>query len=129
MIKKFLTCSLVAACLLTTGSAFANTDDTEGALGGWTEGEGNWTNSQVRATSTASHRGYTETQTTFPEIVQKRAVGHTYWEGVYHYTRARLVKDSAVVMVDSGRKWGTTSTTAITGWGKIGWTGRTFYGK
>lgn len=91
-------------------------------IGYWDETDGysiteNLNNSKVR--SKPKHTGKSETKG-FGGTDHKRAIGKTVWTGVYHYTRARMVEKILVfetsTLTDSGRKWGTGTTQAISPW-------------
>ncbi len=60
----------------------------------------------------------------------KSVTGDTTWASTYHYTRAQLQDKNGKVMSDSGRKYGTTNTSATTSYyGVIPTIARTYYGR
>ncbi|HEX6593376.1 MAG TPA: hypothetical protein VF095_02185 [Bacillota bacterium] len=108
---------------LFTVPALANS----GANGGWTEGEGYWTNTIDTKygvfSKPSSHQGWKQ-----KSGKKYRAVGTTHWKNKRHYTRAQMVsRIFGIVHADSGRVWGTGTTEARSGWTK-NYTARTFYG-
>lgn len=105
--------------------------------GGWIENEGNYASDfdNFSRASNPVHTGSAENSTINGTSV-KRAKGSTKWTGVYHYTRAR-VEDVTFginfgVLTDSGRVWGTSSTSATSPWwyfnGDTLGTAYTYYG-
>ena len=109
-----------AALLTPSGTAFA-LDFGTGApageaasdeLGGWSEDLGDLGDAQIA--SQVRHTGRSE-RTTISGTTHKRSHGWTTWVGVRHYTRARLVCGSRVI-ADSGRRYGTSGTEAISPW-------------
>ncbi|MEH7463651.1 hypothetical protein V7166_16635 [Bacillus thuringiensis] len=79
-------------------------------------------NNLLLASSGPKHAGWAEY-----EGDKRRAVGATYWEGVYHYTRAQLV-GFGFVQEDSGRQWDYEDTRAESPWGNKFWKAKTWYG-
>jgi hypothetical protein len=108
----------------------------EGVLGGWSEVSGELTSTTSdMGVLAVNHRGKSE-EKTISGTTHKRSHGWTTWTGVKHYTRARLEHGSSII-ADSGRKWGTSGTEAVTVWKpyRPNWPGngvgsaRTYYGK
>lgn len=95
--------------------------------GGWVEEHGAVVHDQepdlgVRpelsgARSAAQHTGSAETRV-ISGTTNKRAVGRTTWNRVYHYTTAQLERTwpSSGVIATSGRNWGVDSTSAVSPW-------------
>lgn len=107
-----------------------------GAVGGWSETSGVFgTAASGIGVLAVNHRGKAE-QKTISGTTHKRSHGWTTWAGVRHYTRARLEHGSSII-ADSGRKWGTSGTEAVTVWkpyrpnspGNGVGSARTYYGK
>ena len=104
--------------------------------GGWTEGEGYYTVDEQGfvthhessiipyAKAVVIHSGWTETD----KIGLEQAVGETYWEDTYHYTRARMEGPLDLVVKDSGRQWGYDYTYAESGFADPIFVARTYYG-
>ncbi|UHA72110.1 hypothetical protein [Paenibacillus sp. 481] len=101
-------------------SAFAASSEYKG----WSEGQQSAVVSKSSEINPLAprHVGRAETRGTL-----KRAVGETWWSE-RHYTRARLESGSLIVG-DSGRVWGTGYTKAVSGWGPILYSARTYYGR
>ncbi|MDR6226673.1 hypothetical protein [Desmospora profundinema] len=129
-IRKKLIPVVAAVGLLGVVPSMAFADEETGALGGWTEGEGYWTKSEVTVNQIGTmsskpdfHRGWKEGG--------RRgfwsAVGETGWKNVHHYTRARMVYLNGNVNADSGRKWGISYTYAKSPLGQG--SARTYYGR
>lgn len=125
---------VVAGIVLPAGIASAD------ELGGWGEDTGSFTIAEVarsaangeaiQIAATAQHTGKKE-EKVINGTSSKRAVGNTTWTGVYHYTRARV--EGGEIPTDSGRKWGTTKTSATSPWQKFSavygfGTAKTYYG-
>ncbi|MDR6226672.1 hypothetical protein [Desmospora profundinema] len=129
-IRKKLIPVVAAVGLLGAVPSMAFADEEAGALGGWTEGEGYWTKSEVEADQVGTmsskpqmHRGWKE-----GGRGHWRAVGETGWKGVRHYTRARMVSLTGKTCRESKREWGVGYTKA-TSPNSDCTRARTFYGR
>lgn len=104
-------------------------------LGGWTEEEGSFSSIlDSRSTkATVKHTGQADYR--YSGVKQeKRAHGWTTWKNVYHYTTAQMHSLTGKVLSDSGRRWGTSGTEAISPYVWVGEIpgsakAKTFYGK
>ncbi|WP_019422709.1 hypothetical protein [Paenibacillus sp. OSY-SE] len=101
------------------------------AGGGWIEGKG-YFNTPNAGFSTLNEKTYPEKHKGDAEFDDreygqvKRAVAETWWKGVYHYSRAKLVW--IWDREDSGRKWDDDYTYAATDWGNTSWIAYTYWG-
>ncbi|SDB95083.1 hypothetical protein SAMN04488112_10163 [Melghirimyces thermohalophilus] len=89
---------------------------------GWSEGELNTKNVGIEA---VDHNGWVEPHPDDPYL--ERAAGETTWNGVYHYTRARMESGDQVI-TDSFRQWGWDYTNARSPYANILYTAKTYYG-
>ncbi|MBW4828518.1 MAG: hypothetical protein KZY61_11145 [Clostridiaceae bacterium] len=90
--------------------------------GGWSEDTGYYTENtnlnsysvrSARSTrSTPKHTGKRERKE-IKGTTHFRAHGWTTWVGVRHYTRAQMQDRKGRMLTDSGRKWGTNGTEAV----------------
>lgn len=130
--KKLL--SLATLCIgVSSTSIMINAED----YGGWSESDGYFTNSQVvMSRATPSHKGWSETST-ISGTTHKRSCGRTTWDKTRHYTRATIIEQMLFVTIgtpdDTGRVWGTGSTSATTKWvsykNRESLSARSYYGK
>lgn len=104
-------------------------------IGGWSEEEGNFVIENQEGNgnapySTPYHVGERENGVK-NGTSRSRAHGWTTWQGVYHYTTARM-ESWGTVLTTSGRQWGTTTTYAVSPWwyfnGDTTGSARTYYG-
>ncbi len=130
-----------ATSAIALSATTAQASNPESFHGGWSEDGGTFSSQQIEVasmatqTSSPKHTGKAE-EKVINGTSHKRAHGWTTWVGVKHYTRARL-ETGKTVITDSGRKWGTGGTEAVTkyvafnpnaagsGFGKA----KTYYGK
>lgn len=100
----------------------------DGIVGGWVEGEGYFSNSEVRSSGPV-HRGWTEVHPTDGSL--ERAVGETTWKSVdIHYTRAQMVnRFTDGVVTDSGRKYGIGTSKAYSPYADRAHIAKTYYGR
>lgn len=127
-------CTVAFACAIPTIGAFALNDTVSG---GWSESAGYYSGSilsdegGISPCSTPNHYGQAQIAN-FNGTDHKRSYGWTSWQGVYHYTRAQMVRWGSVV-ADSGRCWGWNETSAYSPWvaaqKDVGWPqAQTYYG-
>lgn len=119
--------SLVAITVAAAGVVVPAGSASADGIGGWIEEEGDVVYHQDPLLGTAPgtdgarsaprHTGSAQTRVV-NGTSQKRAVGRTTWNGVYHYTTARLEHTwpSSGVIATSGRVWGVHSTSATSPW-------------
>ncbi|WP_156922216.1 hypothetical protein [Cohnella thermotolerans] len=108
-----------------------------GVQGGWSEIDGYFTvgsSNHFAALSSDepdSHTGTVESRER-GNVIEERVVGETYWDGIYHYTRARFENIfTGSAKADSGRIYGWDHTIAYSSWlgDPIEFVGKTYYGK
>lgn len=154
--KKLFLLMVTTVCMIIPGKVYANEEVLQvkesDVIGGWDEDIGYFVNEgeylrslnekesnvieeKSAAKSTVKHTGERE-RSDEGGTTHFRAHGWTTWEGVYHYTRARMEEESIIfgdrVLTDSGRIWGTSGTEAISPWWYFDPTvnekARTYYG-
>lgn len=120
MNKSFRRALNVAAAtsVIALAATTAHAVNSESIQGGWGEDTGAFQSQPIEVGALAAraaapkHTGKAE-QKEINGTTHKRSHGWTTWSGVKHYTRARLETGSTII-ADSGRKWGTGGTEAMT---------------
>ncbi|PTX48305.1 hypothetical protein C8P63_14614 [Melghirimyces profundicolus] len=125
-IKKRVVQVLSVGLICSSLSVPTFASESSGVTGGWTEGEGYWNANEV-STLAAEHHGWVEAHPYDADL--ERAVGETYWDGVYHYTRARMETIGGTPETDSGRQWDWDYTYAASPYAAYTYVARTYYGR
>lgn len=79
-------------------------------------------------TSSSSEPDYHNGWSEYYDEHTERAVGETGWDGVYHYTRARMETLTGTVKTDSGRIYGNDYTMAKSPYAGSEYSARTYWG-